>query len=98
KNESGSAMDVWVNGSYIGWLKPGETRYSVSDGFVTDDSFRPTPDGGRTPMVESHGGWDNSSDKVTVTIQFRGGEMKRYEFSVEPGGHSPSREPTAARR
>ena len=72
KNGTREIMHLWVNGKYQGYLKPGETRVTVSDGFVTDDSARPTDSGERTPVKESHGGWTNDhneTDEIEVQTQ-----------------------------
>ena len=88
KNSGTSIMHLWVNGSYQGYLKPGETRYTVSDGFITNDSDLPTPSGGRTAVKESHAGWENTSkDKVSITFQFPGGERKTSAASINNRVH-----------
>ena len=89
KNSGTAPMHVWINGVYQGHLNPGETRYTVSDGFITDDSDRPTEAGGRTATRESHGGWENSSnEKITVTYQFGDGEKETRDVSVNERGEA----------
>lgn len=84
KNSGTEIMHLWVNGAYQGYLKPGETRYAISDGFITNDSGN-----GRTgnPVKESHAGWENTSkDKVSITYQFQGGEKKTSDASADERG------------
>lgn len=86
KNSGTASMHFWVNGSYQGYLKPGETRYTVSDGFITNNSDRPTGTG-RTATKESHGGWANdSSNKVKITYQYGDGEKKSFDASANDHG------------
>jgi len=88
KNSGKEIMHLWVNGSYQGYLKPGETRYTVSDGFITDSSDRPIPSGGRTPVKESHGGWENDkSGSVKVTVQYPGGTKQSDTYSADDEGN-----------
>ena len=86
KNSGTDSMHVWVNGSYQGYVRPGETRYSVSDGFITSDSGNGHDS---KPVKESHGGWENNShEKVTVTYQFADGQKKTMEVSVNERGEA----------
>jgi len=86
KNSGKNIMHLWVNGSYQGFLRPGETRYSVSDGFITNGSDRPTTSGGRTPVEESHGGWENDkSGSVELTFQYPGDKRQTNRFSANGG-------------
>jgi hypothetical protein len=89
KNSGTGILHVWVNGFYQGFLKPGEVRYSVSDGFITNDSDRPTASGERTAVKESHAGWENKSEeKVSITYQFSGGEKKTSDVSANERGEA----------
>ena len=84
KNSGRTIVHLWVNGSYQGYLKPGETRYSVSDGFITQDSGNGRD--GR-PVKESHGGWENEkSGSVNMTFQYPGDKKQTYAFPVEDKG------------
>ena len=70
KNSGKDIMHLWVNGAYQGYIRPGETRYTVSDGFITQNSGN-----GRTgnPVKESHGGWENDkSGTVKIAVSFPG--------------------------
>ncbi len=88
KNCGRGIVSVWVNGAYQGYLKPGETRYSISDGFITDDSDRPAPGGGKTPVRESHGGWINDgSGKIELTFRYPGGEPQTYIYPPDEQGN-----------
>ena len=89
KNTGSSKVQIWINGSYQGYIKPGETRYTVSDGFITQDSDQPLPDGSRTTTKESHGGWENNSkDSVEITYQFPDGERKTLTVSANERGEA----------
>lgn len=89
KNSGDAPMHVWINGVYQGYLRPGETRYTVSDGFITNDSDRPDGSGGRTSVKESHAGWENDSkDKLKVTYQFGDGIKKTSDVSVNERGEA----------
>lgn len=86
KNSGKDIMHLWVNGSYQGYLRPGETRYTVSDGFITNDSDRPTAAGGRTATKESHGGWEkNKSGPIELTFQYPGDKRQTNQFSADGG-------------
>lgn len=82
KNNSTGILHVWVEGIYQGYVPRSGTRFTVADGFVTHDSGRPTADGGRTSVKESHGGWqvpkqrnsDVASPWVTVYFEVVRGE------------------------
>lgn len=83
KNAGSDIMHLWVNGYYQGYVRPGETRYTVSDGFITNESDRPTDSGGRTAVEESHGGWkNNQSGPIELTFQYPGDKRQSNKFDV----------------
>lgn len=80
KNTGSEPAHIWVNGYYQGFLRPGETRYSISDGFITQDSG--TGKDGR-PVKESHGGWEQ---RDTPTVTFQAGTAKQQTMNVSFDG------------
>jgi hypothetical protein len=61
---------VWVNGQYQGYVPAGKTKYTLMEGFVTNDSgFQPT---GTLKQTYSHAGWKASGDTIRVQIDLVG--------------------------
>jgi hypothetical protein len=83
-NNGSLPANIWVNGAYQGYVKSGEARHTLKEGFYTNDSgFQ--EDGS---LVEkwAYAGWDSSSDPITVTVRQFGLKDKLFEASIQVSG------------
>lgn len=79
KNNGDYAGHVWVDGTYQGSVPGGQTRYTVSDGFLT-------------PVGGSAGGWSASGDIQVVVAWTDGKDNNWYaELTVSGGSGSDAR-------
>jgi hypothetical protein len=84
KNNGYSAGYVWVNGQYQGYVPAGTARYTLMEGFVTNDSgFQPD---GTLKQTHSHAGWESSRGTIGVRINMADSKGQVLSTDIDTSG------------
>lgn len=83
KNKSPVIAHLWVEGEYQGYVRPGEARYTVREGFVTPDSgFQ---NDGTLKLEHSYAGWGHRGPvMVKVALRYADGREAVSMVKVAP--------------
>ena len=84
KNNGDCFAYIWVNNQYQGYVPAGKARYTVQEGFVTNDSGFQTD--GTLKQTYSHAGWESSGDTISVLINLEDSKGKLYSVRIDVSG------------
>lgn len=84
KNNGTLTGNIWVNGKYQGYVRPGRVCDTVAEGFVTSDSG--VQSDGSIKQTYAYGGWKSDGGPVHVRIVQIDDDGKIYFTSLDVTG------------